>query len=140
MLQGGELALEQPALGVGGVELEGAAVGARRLIRAPDALQEVCAGGVEVAVLVQRQSVDDRQSRLRPLRLGDGDRPVELHHRRGRQMRQLAVERGDLRPVAWLLGVQGGDGRLDHVGAVAAQRQRAVERLPALGDLAAVPQ
>jgi hypothetical protein len=52
---------------------------------------------------------------------------------------KLAVERGDLGPVARLLGVQRGDRRLDHVGAGAAQCQRPVEHGAPQVDLARVP-
>ena len=74
-----------------------------------------------------------------PSRLGDRDRAGELDHGRAGEARELAVERGDLRPVARLVGVQRGDRRLDDVGPAAAQRERAVEHRAALRDLLGVP-
>ncbi len=81
-----------------------------------------------------------REARLGPSRLGDGDGAVQLDDRRAGEAGELAVEGGDLRPVARLVGVQRGDRRLHDVGPAAAQRERAVEHRPARGDLAGVPQ
>ena len=54
--------------------------------------------------------------------------------------RELAVERGDLRPVARLVGVQRRDRRLHDVRAAAPQRERPVEHGPPVGDLRRVPE
>ena len=75
-----------------------------------------------------------------PLRLGDRDGPVQLDDRRAGEAGELAVERGDLGPVARLVGVQGRDRRLHDVGAAAAQGEGPVEHRPPLGDLAGVPE
>ena len=50
------------------------------------------------------------------------------------------VERGDLLPVARLVQVQVGDGRLDGVRPGVAARQRPLQELSALADLLLVPQ
>ena len=54
---------------------------------------------------------------------------------------ELAVQRGDLRPVELrLLGLQRRDRGLEHVRAAAAQRQRPLEQRAPLVDLRGVPQ
>ena len=70
-------------------------------------------------------------------------RPVELHHRRGQELRELPVEAGDLGPVgvgrAGRGDVAGGDGGLHLVGARPPRPQRRLQHRDALGDLGGVP-
>src|SRR3954468_3963451 len=61
--------LEQPALALVVRELERAGVGVARLGVAPETPQQLAARGVLVAVVVEREAVDDRQAGLRALRL-----------------------------------------------------------------------
>ena len=75
-----------------------------------------------------------------PCGLGHGDGPVQLDHRRVGEAGQLAVQRGDLGPVAWLVGVQRRDGRLHDVGTAAVQGEGPVEHGPTVGDLGGVEQ
>src|SRR5437763_839966 len=79
-------------------------------------------------------------SLARAMRLSAGGRPVQLDHRRGGQAGELAVESGDLGPVAWLVDVQGRDRGLDHVGPAAVEGERPVEDRAANGDLLLIPQ
>ena len=64
--------------GVAG-QRDGAVVRRPRLLAVALPAQQFGAGGVECVVALQRQSVDLRQRDLRPIELGDGDRPVEPH-------------------------------------------------------------
>jgi len=70
-------------------------------------------------------------------------RPVQLHHRRGQELRELPVEAGDLGPVgvgrAGRGDVAGGDGGLHLVGARPPRPQRRLQHRDALGDLGGVP-
>ncbi len=74
--------------------------------------------------------VGELEARRRPVGHGHGDRPVQLHHGRGREARQLIVERGDVHPVRVCRGrgarVTGGDRRLQEV-----RSTRLTERLAA---------
>ena len=81
----GEPPLQQPPLGVVVDELQGPAVGVAGIVLPAQAAKQLAAGGVEVAVVVELQPVDDRQRRLRPVRLGNGDRAVQLDDRRASQ-------------------------------------------------------
>ena len=133
----GQLPLEQPPLGVVVHERERARVGRRaprRRGRAGAAARRASRAGSG-----SRRAPARRRSPARPRALGLGDRhrAAELDDRRAGEARELAVERGDLRPVARLVGVQRRDRRLQHVRPAAAQRQRAVERRAAGGDLRA---
>ena len=75
-----------------------------------------------------------------PVELGHGDGPVQLDDRGAGLADQRVVERGDLLPVAGLLEVQVGDGRLDGVRPGAPAGQRSLQQAPALADLLLVPQ
>ena len=79
---------------------------ARGLLGAVEPAQQLRPRGVQVVVAVELQRVDERQRRLDVAGLGDRDRAVQLDDRRAGQAGELAVERGDLRPVLRLLGVQ----------------------------------
>ena len=63
----------------------------------PSRAEQVGADGVEQVVAVERQAVDERERRRRPLDLGDRDRAVERDDRRRREREQLVVELHDLR-------------------------------------------
>ena len=116
-----------------------AAVGLAGLRGPTEAAQQLAPGRVQVAVVLEGEAVDDVEPRLRALLLGDRDGPVQLDDRRAGEAGELAVEGGDLGPVAGLVGVQRRDRRLHDVGAPAAQGQGAVERRPPAGDLRGVP-
>jgi hypothetical protein len=60
---------------------------------------------VVVRVTVELEPLDQGKLGLRPVRLGHGDRPIQLNDGRACEPDELAVERGDLRPVARLLHV-----------------------------------
>ena len=75
-----------------------------------------------------------------PCCLGDRDGPVQLDDRRVGEAGELAVEGGDLGPVARLVGVQRRDRRLHDVRAAAAQSEGPVEHRPPVGDLRRVPE
>ena len=101
-------------------ELKRAAVRIACLSGAAEAAEQVRAGRMQVLEVVKRELIDQLQPGRRSGVLGDGNRPVELDDRRLRQAPELAIEGGDLRPVARLLGVQRSDRCLDDVWAVAA--------------------
>ena len=86
------------------------------------------------------QSVDDLEPRLGPVGHRDGHRAVELDHRRGGQLREPAVEEGDLRPVRRLLVMERRDRSLQLVGARNTQREPSLEGAPSLLDPARVPE
>ncbi len=102
--------------------------------RAAEPAQELGPGRVEVAVAVEFQVVHDPQSGGHVTGLRDRDRAVELDDRRPGERRELAVERGDLHPVARRLAVHRGDRGLQHVLAAPAQRDRSLQRHPAGRD------
>ena len=108
--------LEETPLRLAACELERALVGGAGLVGSSEAPQQFGAGRVQILVVVERDRVDDRQRRRRPLDLGDRDSPVQLHHRRAGYAGELAVERRDLGPVDRIVGLQRGDRRLEHVG------------------------
>ena len=91
---------------------------------APNARQEV----VRPQCRLGAQPVDELQAGRRPERHADRHGPVELHHRRRRQLGQRVVERGDPRPVGLLGGARPGvasrDRRLEGI-----RPERATERL-----------
>jgi hypothetical protein len=70
-------------------ELECALVGGAGFFGTPQAAQKVGAGGVQILVVVQGKAVDDSERSVRPLDLGEGDRPIELDHRRTGQAGEL---------------------------------------------------
>src|SRR6476469_7195235 len=134
-----EPALEEAAFGAVLGELSGAAVCVPRLVGPPKPSQELGPGRMQVAEVVQTKSVDDAQGRLGPFGLGDGDGTIQLNDGRAGKAGQLAVQCGDLRPVARRLGVQGGDGGLQDVGPTTAKSERAIEFDAPSGDLRRVP-
>ena len=75
-----------------------------------------------------------------PVGLGDGDRAAQLDDRRAGDPRELAVQRGDLRPVARLVGVQRRDRRLHDVGPRPRSASARSSARAARGDLRRVPQ
>ena len=124
----GEPPLEEAALGPVGVERERAVVRGARLVGAPEPAQQLGARGVEVAVAVEVERVDERQRRRRARR-------PRRSRRRGSARRPASGQRARARrraprpaPVARVLGVQRRDRGLQGVRAAAAQRERAVER------------
>src|SRR3954452_19100071 len=122
------LALEQPPLRVVVDECERAAVRRACLLRTAQAAEQLGAGGVQVAVVVEAEAVDDLEARGRPRVLGDRDRAAQLADGRAGQAGELAVQRGDLRPVARLVGMERRDRGLQDVRAAAVQGEGAVER------------
>src|SRR5262245_7605239 len=72
-------------------ELPRASIGVTRLVHAPEAAQELSPRRVQVAEIVETEVVEDAQTSLRAVGLGDGDRAVELHDGRAGQARELAV-------------------------------------------------
>ena len=112
------------------------------------AVEQVGVGGVERGVVrpacrCPQQRLEDRQARVRPGGAADRDGAVDLHHRRGRLARELAVEPA----ICCVVGVGGGPGvrvdardrRLELVGPGAAPAQRVLEQRLALADAAAIP-
>ena len=80
----------------------------------------------------------------RPVGHADRDRPVELDHRRRRDVRQHLVQRGDPRPVGLLGGRRPGRGRrrsrpAARTGRVAAERLGPLQRGQAAADQQPVP-
>lgn len=102
-------------------ERERALVGGAGFGDAPGAAQQFASCRVQVVEVVQGDPVDDLKARVGAFGLGHCDGPVQLDHGGGGEAGEFTVEGGDLRPVRWLLGVQGCDPRLDGVGAVAVQ-------------------
>lgn len=72
-----------------------------------------------------------------------GDRATEIDHGRGRHDAQPVIERSDAPPVGIVgparAGVAGGERGLQHIGAVAAQRFGAGQRIEAPADQQMVP-
>ncbi len=116
--------------------------------RPAQAAQEVGPRGVEQVVAGQLarglELVDDRKAGVEPPGHGDGDGPVERHHRRRHDLGQQLVQRGDLRPVG--VGDIGGAGvarrdrRLQLVRAGPPMAQRRLQAPVGLVDLGPVPQ
>src|SRR5438067_12440685 len=105
-------AFEKAPLGIVVSEFERAAVGSAGLVDAREPAQDLGAGRVQVAIVVELEPVEDGKRGLRVACLGGGRGAIELHHRRSGQPGQLPVEGRDLSPVGRLVGVQGGDGSL----------------------------
>ena len=110
-------AFEEAALGDRASQLERLTVGGPGLVGTAEAAQEFGPRRVPVLVSGQVQTVDDGQRRRRAVGFRDRHRPVQPDHGRAGPVGELAVERGDLRPVELLLGLQGGDRRLQRVRA-----------------------
>src|SRR5438034_11102920 len=127
--------LEQAPLGVIVDQCQRSTVGITGLFRSAESPQQLTPCRVQVAVVLQWEAVGDLEARLGTLRLGDGDRSVQLHNRGAGEAGQLAIEGGDLWPIAWLIGMQGCDRGLHQVGATAEQREGTVERRPTVGNL-----
>jgi hypothetical protein len=56
-----------------------------RLVYSAEAAEQIGSRRVEVLVAVEVEPLDQDQPGLRPIRLGHGDRPVQLHDRRAGQ-------------------------------------------------------
>ena len=114
---------------------------ARASSAAAEPPQEFGPGRVPVLVVRQVELVHDGQRRGRAVGFGDRDRPVQPDHRGAGQLGEPGVEHRDLRPVELLLGLQGGDRRLNNVrpGPALGVGEGSVEQGPALGDLPPVP-
>src|SRR5689334_22277813 len=72
---------QRTSLGVGAREVDGAAVLVAGLLDPAAARQQFGARGVEVAVPVEVEVVEDRQAGVGPVELGDGDGAVQLDDR-----------------------------------------------------------
>jgi hypothetical protein len=94
---------------------------------------------VQVVVAIELEPLDERERTLDVAGLGHRDRLVELHDRRPRNPRELAVERRDLLPVGRVRDVERGERRLEHVWAAAAECEGALELFAARLDLFGVP-
>ena len=95
---------------------------------------------MEVPVVVEVEAVEDGQAGFGPIGLGHGDGPVHLDDRGAGLPGERLVQGGDLPPVAGLLQVQVGDGRLDQVGPGALSCHGPLQQRSALVDLPRVPQ
>ena len=96
---------------------------------------------MEEVIALERQAVEQFEPGVRAFGHRHCDGPVELHNGRRLPPRELAVERGDLRPIRVLrpdcLRVEGRDRGLELVWPRPPQRERAVEqRCAALGQVA----
>lgn len=97
-------------------KLECALVRRASLRRPAEAEEEIGAGSMEIVVGVElSQSFDRLKACLQALRFRQRDGTVQLDDGRARQPGELTVQRGDLRPVARVLGVQRGDRGLHSV-------------------------
>ena len=120
-------------------ELERALVGRTSLVDAIEPAQQLGARCVQIVVRVELEAVDQCERSLDLARFGHGCGLVQLHDRRAGSAGELVVESRELRPVLGLLDVQGRNGRLEHVGVAAAERERTVERGSSLRDLVEIP-
>ena len=102
----GEPALEQTPLGVVADQRQRPEIRVARLVGPAQAAQQLALGRVQVVVVLQREAIDDLEAGLGTLLLGDRHGAAELHDRRARDACELAVQRGDLRPVTLIVGVQ----------------------------------
>ena len=102
----GELAFEQAPFGVVVHQRERTPIRIAGFVRASQATQQLAPRGMQVVVVLEAKAFDDVQARLRTLRLSHRHGPAQLHHRRTGELRELAVQRCDLWPVARLLGMQ----------------------------------
>ncbi len=104
---------------------------------------QVIPGELPGVSLRAQQGVHEREACFGSLQHRDGDRPVQLDHRGGREAVQFAVQRGDLAPVRGLgcprLVVNGRDGRLELVRTGSAHPQGTLDERSPLLDLPAVP-
>jgi len=106
-------------------------------------VQQVCADRVDAVVTGERgvgfRRCELLETRLRAVDHRDGDEPVEGDHRSGRDALQHVVEPEDLPPVGVLeagrLVVDGGDRRLQLVGADSVHRDRRLHEDPGPADL-----
>lgn len=97
-------------------EVERTAAGVVGLVVAAGAAQELGAGGVEGPVVVEVEAVQDGQAGFGSVDLGHGDGPVHLDDRGAGLPGERLVPRGDRPPVAGLMQVPAGDGRLVQAG------------------------
>ena len=97
-------------------EVERAAGGVVGLVVEPGAAPEPGAGGVEVPVVVEVEAVRDGQAGFGSVDLGHGDGPVHLDDRGAGLLGGRLVQCGDRPPVAGLMQVPVGDGRLQQAG------------------------
>lgn len=105
-LEPGEATGKKSPLGLGMRKLKSTLVRGASLGRPGEAAQEIGAGSMEVVVGVQLiEAVDGREPCLRALRSRQRDGSVQLDDRGAGQAGELAVQGGDLRPVALVLGV-----------------------------------
>ena len=95
---------------------------------------------MQVAVVGQGDGIGDLETRLGAARFCHRDRPVQLNHGRAGKAGELSVQRCDLRPVARLVGMEGGDRRLHDVDAATVQRKSALEHGLPGGDLRRIPE
>src|SRR4051794_3325495 len=102
----GEPAREEAPLGLRLRQRKRATVCGGRLVDALQAAQEIRACSVIQVVLVERQVVHECETVLWAFGHRDRDSPIQLDDRRPRLLCKAAVERGDLRPVGVLVGVQ----------------------------------
>src|SRR5262249_8378787 len=78
----GQAPLEQAPFCVVVDQRQRALIGGASLAVAAEAVQQPGASGMQIVEVLQRERLENPKPRVRPLRLGDRDRPVELHHRR----------------------------------------------------------
>src|SRR5687768_575337 len=98
--------LDQAPLRVIVNQRQGTVVGLARLFRSTETAEQLAPRRVKVAVVLESEAVDDLEPRLGTMRFGHRNRPAQLDDRRGGEPGQLAVQAGDLRPVARLVGMQ----------------------------------
>ena len=87
-------------------EGERATIRVPRLIGASETTQQLSPSRVQVVVILERDVIDDIETPLGAIRLGDGDRPAQLDDRRVGDAGKLAVEGCDLGPIPRLVGMQ----------------------------------
>src|SRR5205814_1271893 len=95
----GDAPSQEAALRLALGELEGAFVLLARLVSTAEAAEQVGARRVKVLVAVEVEPLDKGEPRFGPVRLGHGDRAIQLHDRRPGQPDELSVQGGDLWPV-----------------------------------------
>ncbi len=72
------------------------AISLTRLLRPAEPPQQPAPRRVQVAVVIELKAIDDGEPRLGAIRLGDRDRPTQLHDRRVGEAGKLAVQGRDL--------------------------------------------
>ncbi len=139
-------AFEEAAVGDGAGQRERLAVGGPGFGGAAETAEEFGPGRVPVLVSGQVQAVHDGQGGDRVAGFGDRHGPVQPDHVRTGPVGELAVERGDLRPVEGRFRLEGGDRGLQGVRTACGRpcsqgrvQQRVVQQVPGLGDLPPVP-